>query len=195
MRIRTAHKTCLLMLSVAICALMFASCNDGRTTSGDLSKNNAKSVSDRKQATDNPLEFGGPALDEGLITASGPAGSKPAAPSAASAPPAKKPAAEPGPSAKPTDVSSSAYTWSLVLSTFTEAGHADAAQRMIAELHRIAPQANGARVHTTSKGSMVVFGSYTGRDDPNAKTDEERLKAIKYQGHPVFNRIMLAPLD
>ena len=195
MRLRSADKTCLQTLVVAMCALFTASCNDGRTTSGDLSKNGANSINGRKPATDNPLESGGPPLDEGFITASGPTGAKSTPGSATNAPAAKAPAAAPNVSAKTSDPSSSPYSWTLVLSTFTDPGHAEAAQRMVSELHKIAPQVTGTRVHTNSKGSMVVFGSYTGRDDPSAKADEERLKAVMYQGHQVFNRIMLAPLD
>lgn len=109
----------------------------------------------------------------------------------------KKPA-KPSPKAPESnqdDPPASRSTWSLVLGTFTEPGHEDAARQMIIDLPRIAPQAAGARVHTTFKGSMVVYGNYTGRDDPNAKADLERLKAINVNGTPVFNRIILTKLD
>lgn len=66
---------------------------------------------------------------------------------------------------------------------------------MVSQLGAIAPQANGARVHTTAKGSMVVYGQYAGRDDPRAEADQERLKQVKYQGRTVFDRIILTRLD
>jgi hypothetical protein len=42
---------------------------------------------------------------------------------------------------------------------------------------------------------MVVVGSYLGRDDPAARTDQERIKAITYQGRQVFNRVLLTRID
>lgn len=87
-------------------------------------------------------------------------------------------------------------TWSLVLGTFTGADHKASAERMLDNLRTIAPEAAaGARVHTTAKGSMVVFGRYTGRDDPNAVADEQRLKRLTHQNRKVFNRLILTRLD
>jgi hypothetical protein len=83
----------------------------------------------------------------------------------------------------------------LVLGTFTEGDHIAAAQRMIADMPRVAPQVQGARVHTTAKGSMVVYGRYDDREDPRAKQDQERLKQITANGRKVFNRVPLTRLD
>ncbi len=106
----------------------------------------------------------------------------------ATANPSSSPNANPSPAQAHT-------VWSLVLGTFTEPGHEDAAQQMIRDLPKVAPTVTGTRVHTTAKGSMVLYGKYTGRDDPAAKADQERLKAITYNGHPVFNRIILTRID
>jgi hypothetical protein len=88
------------------------------------------------------------------------------------------------------------HTWALILGTFTEPGHEEAAKRMIVNLAKIAPQATDkAWVHTTGKGSMVVYGRYAGREDPAAAADEQRLKQITYQNQRLFNRIILTHLD
>jgi hypothetical protein len=87
-------------------------------------------------------------------------------------------------------------TWTLVLNTFTDGDHEQAAQTMMENLQRIAPDvASGSRVHTGSKGSMVIFGNYSGRDDAKAKTDQERLKNVMYQNRPLFNRVILTRID
>jgi hypothetical protein len=86
-------------------------------------------------------------------------------------------------------------TWSLVLGTFTEGDHVAAAQRMIAEMQKIAPQVQGLRVHPGGKGSMVVFGQYAGREDPKAAADKTWLKSLQHQNRPVFPRIALTHLD
>jgi hypothetical protein len=89
--------------------------------------------------------------------------------------------------------------WSLVLGTFSGEGHELSAATMIANLRNLAPQTAPelayARVHSTAKGSLVVYGNYTGRDDPRARTDQDRLKAVQYQGRPLFNRVILTHID
>lgn len=85
--------------------------------------------------------------------------------------------------------------WSLVLGTFTEGNATEAAQRMISETQKIAPQVQGLRVHPTGNGAMVVFGEYKDRDDPKQAEDKNWLKSIKFQDQPVFPRIMLTHLD
>jgi len=85
--------------------------------------------------------------------------------------------------------------WVLVLGTFTENDHESAAKNMIRGLRQIAPEVTGARVHTNTKGSLVVFGSYAGREDPKADRDQQWLKGIKHQNRTVFNRVMLTHID
>ena len=88
-----------------------------------------------------------------------------------------------------------AGVWSLVLATFTDGNTVEAAQRMISETAKVAPDVQNLRVHPTSKGSMVVYGEYPGRDDAKAAEDRRWLKSIKYQNRPVFSSVMLAHLD
>jgi len=188
----TADKNRFLILVSQVFAMLLASCNDGRTTSGDLSKNGRNGVNAPKQAADNPVpsspKADAPYFGEDWATKS------PLRPATGRAPTdATTTAANNGNSSA---VSSSASsTWSLVLGTFTGTGHVEAANQMIAGLPKIAPEIRGARVHTTSAGSMVVYGNYSGDDDPAAKADEASLKRIEFQGHRVFNHVMLTRLD
>ncbi len=112
----------------------------------------------------------------------------------------KQPAAGSGRSAKdssqrPAEDISADSVWSLVVATFTEGDHVAAAQTMINESRTIAPQVKNLRVHPTTKGAMVVFGDYTGRDDPQARKDIDWLKSIRYQNRPVFSRVIITNLD
>lgn len=85
--------------------------------------------------------------------------------------------------------------WTLVLGTYTGDGHAESAHQMIATMTQVAPQVRGASVYTSLKGSMVIHGRYEGRDDPRARADIERLKAIRYDNRAVFPRVILTSLD
>ena len=85
--------------------------------------------------------------------------------------------------------------WTLVLGTFSDGDHQASAKQMLVNLPQVAPQVRGATVHSTPRGSLVIFGSYTGRDDEAAKRDQEWLKSIKYQDRSVFNRVILTRLD
>lgn len=90
---------------------------------------------------------------------------------------------------------SSASTWSLVLGTFTDDNHAQAAEEMVRQLRLASPPVVGARTHPATRGTMVVYGNYTGRDDPKAKADEEALRKVSFRGQPMLGRIMLARLE
>lgn len=167
-----SHKIPLLALMGAVFALGLGSCGENKTDasrlndgSGDASLNCASSSETEEEALAK-LAF-------------------------------EEPHAAPG--ARPQKTSKAApstSTWALVLGTFTDEGHEAAAQNMIVNLRSVAPQlASGASVHTTAKGSMVVYGSYTGREDRRAKADMDRIKAIELRGRPLFNRVILAHLD
>ena len=83
-----------------------------------------------------------------------------------------------------------------MLGTFAEGDHEQAARTMLDELRRIAPDiARNSRVHTGSKGSIVIYGNYASRDDAQAKDDQERLKKVQYQNRPLFNRVILTRID
>lgn len=95
----------------------------------------------------------------------------------------------------PSDSGANSAIWTLVLATYTEGDHAATARDFVSQLRTIAPQIQGARVHTTAKGSMVIYGSYTGRDDPKAETDQQQLKALTYQNRKLFDKVILTRLD
>ncbi len=81
--------------------------------------------------------------------------------------------------------------WTIVLNTFSTEGHAQAASNMRVQLGSIDPRLSGARVHTTARGSMVAYGSYTSADDPLAQADLDWIKAITISNRPVFAGAML----
>lgn len=85
--------------------------------------------------------------------------------------------------------------WAVLLLTFTQGDHALAAQRAMAQFSTIAPQLRGARVHTTTKGSMVVYGSFASPDDPAAKSALDQVKQITHRGRSVFPRAILTQID
>jgi hypothetical protein len=177
---RTPDKTLISVVLLAISAWFASSCNEQKTTANDLSKNKPNSIRAAGAVTDKPqaepeLYFGEDWATKAAPNAS--SGGRIISPNQASADPADQ------------------STWSLVLGTFTEGDHITAAQRMIADMPKIAPQIMGARVHTTAKGSMVVYGQYDDREDPRAKQDQERLKQITVNGRKVFNRVPLTRLD
>lgn len=161
---------------VLIAALMLASCNDQAKTSSDLASNGRGSL--KAQPIAQPLYLG----QDWEQQARG------ASPSGAGTPVSRATSAE-------QTTARSNSIWALVLGTFSGTNHEQAARQMVANLPQIAPQVRGARVHTTPRGSMVIYGSYTGRDDEAAKRDQEWIKAIKYQDRNVFNRVILTRID
>lgn len=185
----------------AILTLVFSSCAQG---GGNPSNIQVKSSAGTMSRSHNP----GSGVPSSLAAA-GARESDPPPPGSGSGKPQAKPGKNPKPPTKgsgdagnqnddptkPAESPAATSMWTLVLGTFTAIGHQDAANQMLANLRLIAPQVTGARVYTTPKGSMVIYGSYTSRDDPAAKADEQRLKAITYQNHPVFNRVILTHLD
>ena len=82
-------------------------------------------------------------------------------------------------------------TWTIVLVTFSAPGHPGAAARTVGQLPAIDPRLGAARVHTTSSGSMVVYGSYGGPGEPEAQADLEWIKSITVNDAAAFPRAML----
>ncbi len=81
--------------------------------------------------------------------------------------------------------------WTLVLQTFSQPGHRQHAATMVQELRTAVPQLAGARVHTTSSGSMVIYGNYESAQDPAAQRDKEAIKKITIRDRQAFPRAML----
>lgn len=83
--------------------------------------------------------------------------------------------------------------WTIVLGTFSGSNHEQAAQNMLGELQRVAPElTRGARSHTTSRGSMVIYGQYPEAEDRQARRDLERVKEIRYREMPIFAKAFLS---
>lgn len=86
--------------------------------------------------------------------------------------PARNPAPGDVPPLPSTVTAKQAGAWSLVVGTFTEGNSTEAAQRMIAETQKIAPEVQGLRVHSTGSGAMVTYGQYKDREDPQQAADK-----------------------
>jgi hypothetical protein len=82
-------------------------------------------------------------------------------------------------------------TWSVVLGTYSQDGHALAAANMVRDLPRIAPELAAARVHTTADGSLVVYGRYRDPQDRDAQRDLAWIKTLTFSGRQAFPRAML----
>lgn len=84
--------------------------------------------------------------------------------------------------------------WTIVLGTFSGADHAEQARLVHREIEANVPEVRGSRVHSTERGSMLIYGSYTAVDDPRAVADLSRIKESTFNNLPVFARAFLTPL-
>jgi hypothetical protein len=85
--------------------------------------------------------------------------------------------------------------WSIVLVTYSDEGHREAAANVVEQLPTIAPELGAARVHTTSKGSMVVYGRYDGPQNDAAQRDLKWVKEITMGNRRVFPRAILSRIN
>lgn len=85
----------------------------------------------------------------------------------------------------------SAY-WGIVLGTYTHAEHAKAASNMVTSCATIDPRLGAAHVHTSAKGSTVIYGVYESSDDPAAQRDLKWIKDLEIQSRQIFPRAMLS---
>lgn len=81
--------------------------------------------------------------------------------------------------------------WSIVLGTFSGDDHENAARDACEKLGERIPELRGAVVKSTPRGSMILWGSYVGPEDPAARKEVERLKAYEYKGARPFATAML----
>ena len=84
--------------------------------------------------------------------------------------------------------------WTVILKTFTAGNHQRAAATMAAKIAMIAPELSAVKVHTTEKGSMVIFGSFDRAEDPDAQAAKKLIKQTKIQDRIAFPRAMLSRL-
>jgi len=85
--------------------------------------------------------------------------------------------------------------WSVLLMTFTDQGHAAAANAMREAIVTRYPNLVAARVCALEKGSAIVYGSFVGLDDSNAKPAITMVKAIEENGVRPFARAYLVRLQ
>ncbi len=83
----------------------------------------------------------------------------------------------------------------IVLATFTSTAHADQAVEYRQKLGILLPSLDpGLRTHPDSRGSLVVFGSYTDWTDPDARADVQRLRNLTVNNRQIFPQAMIAEL-
>ena len=85
--------------------------------------------------------------------------------------------------------------WSVWLASFTEQGHAAAATAMREAIVARYPMLLASRVCAVENGSVIVFGSFVGLDDPNAKPAIKMVKDIEENGVRPFARSYLIRLQ
>jgi hypothetical protein len=83
--------------------------------------------------------------------------------------------------------------WTIVLATFSQPGHAQAATRSRQQLGRIDPTLGGdAWVHTGPDGSVVAYGRYESPGTADAQRDLAWVKGLTLDDVPAFPRAMLS---
>ncbi|MCP3904146.1 MAG: hypothetical protein GY715_10985 [Planctomycetes bacterium] len=85
--------------------------------------------------------------------------------------------------------------WGIVLRTFSGDDHAASAANMVHSVPRLDPRLGQAHPHTTSRGSMVVFGVYDTAESPAAQRDLEWIKGIKIRERQVFPTAILSRIN
>jgi hypothetical protein len=105
-------------------------------------------------------------------------------------------AAAPGRAARSAETSSSGTIWTIVLATFPNPGHQQAAANSLRQLPRIDPKlGSGAWVHTGSKGSLVGYGRYGSTQSEDAQRDLAWIKGLALGDLPAFPRAMLSRVN
>ncbi|MHC5114325.1 MAG: hypothetical protein ACYTGP_07845 [Planctomycetota bacterium] len=82
--------------------------------------------------------------------------------------------------------------WGIVLRTFSGDNHRSAAANMVVNAATLDPRLARAHPHTTSNGSMVVYGVYESAESPRAQRDLKWIKDIKIRDRQVFSRAILS---
>ena len=82
-------------------------------------------------------------------------------------------------------------SWAIVLGTFTGPEHAEAAEQARVRLAERIPEFAGASVRSTGRGSTILWGQFSGPDDPAAQTELKRIQAYEWQGARPFARAFL----
>jgi hypothetical protein len=165
----TSYKTSVLALLLTVCALSPAACQDGAETGSAFSNGRGFPQEGLRE----PGSGGQEELDLGQDWETAAAGQ----------------AGQPG-AAQPR----SSY-WTVLLGTYTGPDHATAAANMVRSCATIDPALGAAHVHTSSKGSSVLFGFHDDPSDPGAQRDLKWVKSLELGGRQVFPRAMLTRIN
>ena len=79
-----------------------------------------------------------------------------------------------------------------MLGTYAGDAHPQTAEAMRQRMIQTAPEIGAARVHSTTKGSMIIFGRYEAVDDPAAQTALKDIKSIQVNRTRPFGFAMLS---
>lgn len=86
--------------------------------------------------------------------------------------------------------------WVIVLFTYTGPNHAQTTASAAQRIRLLGPSFSSVRPRSTSKGSMVLFGSYPSREDPQAQEDMNRLRNTgSRNGRRLFPRVMITFIE
>jgi cell division septation protein DedD len=99
------------------------------------------------------------------------------------------PKAPPSRAAKPTD--DEGPSWSILIASFTQPDHAEAARAARDRLAAQFPQIADCVVRRVSKGSVIVLGKYSGPNDPEAQDRLKKVKAITVDRARPFAGVLL----
>jgi len=173
----SSHKNLLCAVITATLAISVSGCAGGAPDSGSRSRKAGDSQGVREGMTMDDLDFGEDwltARPEGRGLGSGPT-SRPGR----------------GINAPAAPVTRSSY-WGIVLRTFSGDNHVSAARNMVRNVATIDPRLGQAHPHTTSNGSMVVYGIYNSAESKTAQRDLKWVKNIKIGERQVFSRAILS---
>lgn len=160
-----------------IAAMLLVACNDGvKSTDGANAKRDDSARSGQLELMDPADEV----VSDGLASSGTGGGARGARSTAASA-------------SQPTQASAESERgrWSVMLATFSEAGHAERANAFRSQLVREFPEIATAQVRRVGNGSAIVVGRFTGPEDKAAQTELKRVKSIERNGRKPFAGAML----
>jgi len=168
----SSHKSILVAAAIAVCVHFFCGCRDVPGSEAGLSNNQNIGADNVRE----PARAGGGEIDLGEDWFAG-----------------RRPGVESGTAVTAEEARSS--FWTVVLGTFTSAGHETAAANLVRSCAAIDARLAGARVHTSSKGSMVIYGMHEAADSPAARRDLAWIKGMQVRGQQVFPRAMLTRIN
>ena len=161
-----------------LAAMLLVACNDGvKSTDGANAKRDDSARSGQLELMDPADEV----VSDGLgSSGTGSGGARGARSTAASA-------------SQPTQASAESERgrWSVMLATFSEAGHAERANAFRSQLAREFPEIATAQVRRVGNGSAIVVGRFTGPEEKAAQTELKRVKSIERNGRKPFAGAML----